>query len=295
MEFNTGFELRERQGVWYCVIPDFERTGLVSHGFSTRKGGVSSRQYGTLNLGFNKGDSDEAVMENFLRFCRALDIDPHDTVFSDQVHGDRVVAVGHGDRGKGAFRESDILRVDGLMTGEGQVALVTFYADCVPLFFLDPVHRAIALSHAGWRGTVACIGVRTLEEMGREFGTRPGECLIGIGPSIGPCCFEVDLPVAEQFARVFDKFKDIIMKPGSEPGKYRIDLWMANALQLREMGVPAHNITVAGMCTSCRQDLFFSHRRDKGRTGRMAAVLMLKAEAAISRVPPLMLPTGLVV
>ncbi len=276
MERSTGFELRQRQGVWYCVIPSFERTGLVSHGFSTRKGGVSSQQYGTLNLGFNKGDSQDAVMENFLRFCRALDINPHDTVFSDQVHGDKIMVVGGGDRGKGAFRESDILRVDGLMTQEPQVALVTFYADCVPLFFLDPVHRVIALSHAGWRGTVACIGSKTLEEMRREFGTRPEECLIGIGPSIGPCCFEVDLPVAQQFAKVFDKYEDIIIKPGLEPGKYRVDLWMANALQLEEMGVPSHHITVAGMCTGCREDLFFSHRRDKGRTGRMAAMLMLK-------------------
>lgn len=276
MEFSTGFELRERQGVWYCVIPSFERTGLVSHGFSTRKGGVSTRQYGTLNLGFNKGDSSDAVMENFLRFCRVLDIDPYDTVFSDQVHGDKVAVVGIGDRGKGAFRESDILQADGLMTGEKQVALVTFYADCVPLFFLDPIRRAIALSHAGWRGTVACIGAKTLESMRQQFGTRPEECLIGIGPSIGPCCFEVDPPVAQQFAEIFAKYEDIIIKPGSQPGKYRIDLWMANALQLKEMGVPPRNITVAGMCTSCRQDLFFSHRRDKGNTGRMVAMLMLK-------------------
>lgn len=276
MEFSTGFELREREGVWYCAIPAFERTGLVSHGFSTRKGGVSSGQYATLNLGFNKGDSHDAVMDNFKRLCRALDIDPCDTVFSDQVHGDRVAMVGAGDRGKGAFRKSDILRADGLMTGEERVALVTFYADCVPLFFLDPVHRAIALSHAGWRGTVACIGARTLEAMGREFGTRPGECLVGIGPSIGPCCFEVDHPVAQQFALIFKKYRDAIIKPGIEPGKYRIDLWLANALQLVDMGVPPRNITVAGMCTSCREDLFFSHRRDKGHTGRMAAMLMLK-------------------
>lgn len=276
MEFNKGFELRERQGVWYCVIPDFERTGLVSHGFSTRKGGVSSQQYGTLNLGFNRGDSREAVMENFLRFCRALDIDPNDTVFSDQVHGDRVMVVGSDDRGKGAFRESDIRHADGLMTREARVALVTFYADCVPLFFLDPIRKAIALSHAGWRGTVARIGAKTLEKMSREFGTRPEECLIGIGPSIGPCCFEVDLPVAQQFAKAFDKYDDMIIKPGLEPGKYQIDLWMANALQLKDMGVPPRNITVAGMCTSCYQTLFFSHRRDKAHTGRMAAMLMLK-------------------
>jgi hypothetical protein len=276
MEFNMGFELKERQGVWYCVIPSFERTGLVSHGFSTRKGGVSGQQYSTLNLGFKKGDSCDAVMQNFLRFCRALDINPHNTVFSDQVHSDKVAVVGAGDRGKGAFKESDILQVDGLMTQEPQVALVTFYADCVPLFFLDPVRRAIALSHAGWRGTIARIGAKTLEGMRRMFGTRPEECLIGIGPSIGPCCFEVDFPVAEQFAKVFDKYKDIIIKPGQKPGRYYVNLWMANALQLEEMGIPHHNITVADMCTSCNHDLFFSHRRDKGNTGRMAALLMLK-------------------
>lgn len=276
MEVNTGFKLQERQGVWYCVIPGFERTGLVKHGFSTRKGGVSAGQYSTLNLGFKKGDSHHAVMENFLRFCRAVDINPHNAVFSDQVHGDKVVVVDTSDRGKGAFKESDIQQVDGLITGEPQVALVTFYADCVPLFLLDPVRKVIALSHAGWKGTLACIGRKTLEAMHREFGTQPQDCLVGIGPSIGPCCFEVDLPVAQQFAQVFDKYRDAIIKPGLEPGKYHIDLWMANALQFKEAGVPTQNITVSGMCTSCRHDLFFSHRRDRGDTGRMAAILMLE-------------------
>jgi hypothetical protein len=276
MDYNKGFELRNTQGVWYYTIPSFENTGLVNHGFSTRKGGVSRGEYSTLNLGIKKGDLHEAVVENFFRFCRTLEINPHNMVFSDQVHGDKVIVVGVDDRGKGISKDSDIMKVDGLITKDSGVALVTFYADCVPLFFLDPVHKVIALSHAGWKGTVAGIGAKTLSKMHKVFGTRPDECLVGIGPSIGSCCFEVEESVVEQFATAFYKYRDVIIKPGSKPGKYHVDLWAANMVQINDMGVSPGNITIASLCTSCNGDLFFSHRRDKGRTGRMAAILMLK-------------------
>jgi len=186
MEKDSGFRLRINNGVWYYTIASFDDTGLVKNGFSTRKGGVSTGQYSTLNLGIKKSDSKKAIMENFFRFCRAVGIDPDNMVFSDQVHGDQVAVVDNNDRGKGIFRESDIFEKDGLITCQPGVALVTFYADCVPLFFLDPVYPAIALSHAGWRGTVEKIGAKTLKLMEETFGTRPEQCLVGIGPSIGP-------------------------------------------------------------------------------------------------------------
>ncbi len=271
---RTGFRLRINNGVWYYTISGFDDTGLVKNGFSTRKGGVSSGQYSTLNLGIKKSDLREAVMENFIRFCRAVGIDPQNMVFSDQVHGDGIEVVDDNDRGKGLFRDTDIIEKDGLMTSQPGVALVTFYADCVPLFFLDPVYPAIALSHAGWRGTVAKIGAKTLKMMQDTFGTRPEECLVGIGPSIGPCCFEVDPPVMEQFAAAFPQQSSII-NPGSKPGKYNIDLCEANRMQLVEMGVAEENISMASLCTCCNTDIFFSHRGDRGRTGSMAAVLML--------------------
>ena len=271
---RTGFRLRINNGVWYYTISGFDDTGLVKNGFSTRKGGVSSGQYSTLNLGIKKSDLREAVMENFIRFCRAVGIDPQDMVFSDQVHGNGIELVDDNDRGKGLFRDTDIIEKDGLMTSQPGVALVTFYADCVPLFFLDPVYPTIASIHAGCRGTVAKVGAKTLKMLQDTFGTRPEECLVGIGPSIGPCCFEVDPPVMEQFAAAIPQQSSII-NPGSKPGKYNIDLCEANRMQLVEMGVAEENISMASLCTCCNTDIFFSHRGDRGRTGSMAAVLML--------------------
>lgn len=139
-------------------------------------------------------------------------------------------------------------------------------------FFLDPIHKAIGTSHAGWRGTVKKIGVKTLKEMGKKYGTRPEECLVGIGPSIGPCCFEVDTPVKDIFEEAFINHTFISKR---ESGKYHIDLWTANVVQLMEAGVPAHHITVAELCTCCHPEMFFSHRRDKGRTGSLAAIIQL--------------------
>jgi YfiH family protein len=273
MKYNKGFTLRKHEDVWYYTIASFEKTRLVKHGFSTRKGGVSTGYYSTLNLGIKKKDSREAIEENFKRLCQAVEIEPESMVLSQQVHQDRIIIVGADDRGKGIFRDTDISGVDGLMTNEPGVALVTFYADCVPLFFLDPIHGVIALSHAGWRGTVAKIGAKTINKMCRIFGTRPEDCLVGVGPSIGPCCFEVDLPVMEQFSQAFPQYDDIIL-PG-RPGKYYIDLWKANCLQLEELGVCTHHITLASLCTCCHKEIFFSHRGDKGRTGSMAAILTL--------------------
>lgn len=122
---------------------------------------------------------------------------------------------------------------------------------------------------------MAKIGAKTLAMMEKAFGTRPEDCLVGIGPSIGPCCFEVDIPVMEQFAAAFPKHRYII-KNGRKPNKYNIDLWQANTMELIEMGVPKDNISLASICTCCRNDIFFSHRGDRGHTGSMAAVLMLK-------------------
>jgi len=270
-----GFIANEANGACIYTIPSFTETGLVKHGFSTRLGGVSTGECASLNLGFKRKDSREAVTENFARFCRAAGIPPESMVFSDQVHRDVVRVVGREDMGKGFVRPSDIYETDGLATNEPGVALVTLYADCVPLFFLDPVNKGIALSHSGWRGTVAQIGRKTVELMGEKFGTHPADCLAGIGPSIGSCCFEVDRPVAEAFLEVFPAHGERLVRQ-RRGEKYDIDLWEANRIQLTEAGIPGKNITVASLCTCCRKDIFFSHRGDAGRTGSLAAILMLK-------------------
>lgn len=273
MKQNEDFLLKQDGELWYYSISSFEESSMVKHGFSTRKGGVSVGECSTLNLGFKRNDSREAILENFEIFTNAIGIDKHSLVFTDQIHEDKIAIVGNEDCGKGIYRDSDLIGVDGLITNQPGVALVTFYADCVPLFFLDTRKKVIALSHSGWRGTVAKIGAKTLEEMNRHYGTLPEDCLVAIGPSIGPCCFEVDAPVANEFMKVFPEHKELYTLGNA--GKYYIDLWKANFIQINEMGVLKQNISMASLCTLCNKNIFFSHRGDKGRTGSMAAILML--------------------
>ncbi len=271
---REGFIPNHKDGLSFYTIPAFIETGLVHHGFSSRLGGVSTGECRSLNLGFKRRDKREAVIENFNRFCQALEISPESMVSTDQVHRDCIAIVGEADKGKGFSLQSDILRTDGLVTVDPDVALVTFYADCVPLFFLDPVQKVIALSHSGWRGTVDKIGKKTLELMQAQYNTNPQDLLVGIGPSIGPCCFEVDTPVADAFRTAFSGSDSKLMKVKGH--KAHIDLWEANRIQLVEGGILDWNISIAGICTSCRNDIFFSHRKEAGRTGSMAAILMLK-------------------
>ena len=179
------FLKRSSEGVVYYTIPAFEQSGIVKHGFSSRLGGVSKGEYDSLNLSFKKKDNPDNVRENFTRLCRALEIQPEQMVFPDQVHRNRVIAVDDTHQGMGFTRKSEIHEVDGLVTNRPGVALVTYYADCVPLFFLDYKRRVIGLSHSGWRGTTAKIGQQTLNAMQQHYGTRPEDCLVGI-PSIGP-------------------------------------------------------------------------------------------------------------
>ncbi len=270
---DTGFIQQKANGLVFFTIPSFTSTRLVKHGFSSRLGGVSTGECSSLNLGFKRKDLPENVRQNFDKYCKVLEIETGQMVFATQAHKDKVAVIDEKDRGKGFLRATDIFETDGLITDRPGVALVTFHADCVPLFFLDPKSKAIGLAHAGWRGTLARIGAKTIAAMKDKFGTDPGACLAGIGPSIGQCCFEVDEPVANEFRAAFPGHADRLIEP--KEGKFHIDLWLANQIQLIEAGVREENITTAGMCTACNKDIFFSHRRDQGRTGSLAAIIML--------------------
>jgi len=275
---KAAFTEKEHNGVVYYTIPLFEETGLVAHGFSTRLGGVSQGAFTSLNLGTHVGDRLEAVMENRRRLCTVLGMNALQIVAAKQVHGDHVHVAAAADCGRGALAyESALEDTDALVTNEPGVPLSTYYADCVPVYFLDPVQRAIGLAHAGWKGTVLQIGRKTLEKMSREFGTKPEDCLVGIAPSIGPCCYEVDERVVEKVKRSFAFWSELVKPQGQ--GKWRLDLWEANRRQLMEAGVNERNIAVAALCTSCRNGLFFSYRVDGGITGRLGAYLMLKNRA----------------
>jgi YfiH family protein len=245
----------------------------ITHCFTTRLGGVSEGECYSLNLGFNRNDSKENVLENYKRLCDALDIDIKSLVLSRQVHDNKIYKVSAEDTGKGIFKENDLLGYDGLMTNERNITLVTFYADCVPLFFYDPENNAIALSHSGWRSTQKQIAAETIRAMHREYGTDKEKLICAIGPSIRKCCFEVGEEVVEAFNEDIPWSGNFCEKKDS--GKWHIDLQGIIKKTLMNVGIPENNISDAQICTKCNKHVFFSHRGDKGKTGSMTAVMQL--------------------
>lgn len=256
-------------------FPILENTGIVEHCFTTRAGGVSEGIFDSLNLSFTRGDDESAVMENYDRLAAALDTRKEQFVCTDQTHTTNVIRVGKEDCGYGVTRQKPYTDVDGLVTDEPGVVLSTFFADCVPLYFVDTVNRAIGLSHSGWRGTVGRMGQRTLEKMATEFGTNPKDIVAAVGPSICQDCYEVSEDVAEEFIKEFSGHADeILINKGN--GKYQLDLWKTNEIVLIEAGVKKENIAVTNICTCCNPDLLFSHRASKGKRGNLGAFMYIR-------------------
>lgn len=270
------FEEKKVGDVLYLAYPLLEKTGLVHHGFSTKIGGVSKGIWESMNLSFSRGDDCSCVKENFKRISHAIGVRPENLVFAAQTHTTNVRKVDWNDRGKGFEYPLDYSDVDGLITNVPGICLTTFYADCVPLYFIDPVHKAIGLSHSGWRGTVKRMGQVTLQKMQEEYGTNPEDVIAAIGPSICQDCYEVSEDVILEFRQSFDKrhWKNLFYQ--KENGKYQLDLWKANEIILAETGVKLENIAVTNVCTNCNCDFLFSHRATKGQRGSLAAFMALK-------------------
>ncbi len=256
----------------YLTFPLLEKTEAVRHLFSTRIGGVSEGEYASMNFSIARGDREEAVLENYKRIAGILGCDINDMVASHQTHTTNIRRVTGADRGKGISRERDYENVDGLMTDEPGIVLVTYYADCVPLYFVDPVHRAIGLAHSGWRGTAERMGECMVRAMQDAFGSRPEELYAAIGPSICRDCYEVSEDVALRFADM----GEAVLLPGKAPGKYQLDLWLANERILEQAGIPGKQIAVTDLCTCHNSEFLFSHRASGGKRGNLGAFLMLK-------------------
>ena len=267
------FQLKKAgNGAEYLSIPEMEKEGSLRAFFTTRNGGVSRGDFSTLNFGGYTEDDPEDVAENRRRMYEALGITGCTQGFVRQVHGDRICSV----RSKDILNENDftINNADGLITDLRGLLIMTLHADCLPLLFFDRVRKVIAVSHGGWRGTAKGIGPKTVEQMRRDFGSRPSDIVAAVGPGISLCCFEVGAEVYEEFQRVFPRIDECGYRKTDE--KYMLDLKKINRIQLEEAGVS--RVLVSGYCTKCNEDVFFSHRRDHGRTGRMAAGMILLPE-----------------
>lgn len=268
--------INQQDGVTFLSFPLLEKTGVVVCGFSTRLGGVSRGCCESMNLSFTRGDDPEAVMENYRRIGHALGISPEQIVCSDQTHTVNVRKVGRDDCGNGITKPKPYRDVDGLITDEAQVALATFYADCVPLYLVDPEKKVIGLAHSGWRGTVGKIGKATVEAMRREYGCRPEAIRTVIGPSICQECYEVSEDVAEAFKKAYDPGLWDRLMTRREDGKYQLNLWEACRENFLEAGILPEHISMPEICTCCNPGFLFSHRASKGKRGNLAAFLMLK-------------------
>jgi YfiH family protein len=262
-------QLHIEAGVPYLTFPKLEKRGVV-HGFSTRLGGVSEGIFASMNLSYQRGDKKEAVDENYRRIGKMIGFEPEQLVFSNQVHDTKIKIVTKEDCQK------VMTGMDGLMTDEEGICLVTLYADCVPLFFYDPVKEVVAISHSGWKGTRHRMGKVTIEKMKEVYGSRAEDIIVAIGPSICQDCYEISEDVAMEFKEEFPAqwYHAFMIEKGN--GKYQLDLWKVNELILLEAGIQKEHLDITDVCTCCNPDLLFSHRASKGKRGNLAGFIMKK-------------------
>ncbi|MFF2482899.1 peptidoglycan editing factor PgeF [Paenibacillus sp. NPDC058071] len=249
-------------------------------GFSGRDGGVSASPWTSLNFGLHVGDEDEAVVRNRRLLAEALGWPFEAWTSAEQVHGCEVAAVTADERGKGRNSRAEAIQdTDALMTDVPGVLLTSFYADCVPLYFYDPEHEAVALAHAGWKGTVLEIADKTVRAMKERYGSRLEAIRGAIGPSIGDCCYEVDSHVIERIEPLLETFdngelsgeKRNSMMKMVENGKAMVNLKQMNRQIMIKAGILPIHIEMSQWCTGCNREYFYSHRMEGGSTGRMAS------------------------
>lgn len=277
-------ELRGSENVPLLTYKELEKINFITHGFSTRMGGVSSGIYSTMNFKEDGTDSNENVRENYRRIAGALGCDVKKMVRSQLCHGTRVHEVEPADFGVGALAKSTLLDYDGLITNIPGVTLVATFADCVPLYFVDKAHKAIGLAHSGWRGTVDRIAWNMIETMGKHYGTRPEDLLVAIGPCICGDCYEVGAELKDAFEKDFSGEIEAetgisfaqFCRNGLKQDKYQLDLRLANLQSFLKAGVPREQIEISDICTCCNPELIFSHRFTKGLRGASAAFLGIK-------------------
>lgn len=267
-----GWKWQEDSEIPYITIPHWREAG-VNIAFTSRRGGCSLSPFASLNLGLHVGDEKETVWDNRCRFLASLGLEPDKLVCCQQVHGSRVLLVDDSRAGSGAWDyASAIPAVDAMVADSPGLVLGSFYADCIPLFYFDPKKRVIAIAHSGWKGTISGIAAACLHEM-FKLGCRPQDIEVFLGPGIGPCCFQIQPDLALQVKEAFPYHQSILSR---DSHGYYWDLRENIKHTLREYAIEETHIIDSQLCTACNTRLFFSHRAEKGRTGRMGAFIALE-------------------
>lgn len=256
---------------------NLSRYGEICHFVSTRTGGVSVPPYRSLNLGLHVSDDSKKVLKNRKRLASAFRIPLNNFTIAKQIHSSNVKIISEQLRGNGSVdHKKAINATDGMVTNVLNTLLMVLVADCVPILFFDPVKRVIGVAHAGWRGTIRLVAKNTVKVFQQKFDSSTTDIIVGIGPSIGPCCYEIGPEVVTQVEKIFHS-KEGYINNESPNGKAYFNLWKGNERQLIQAGIPEENIEVARVCTCCNSDLFFSERHQRGPTGRFGAGIMIKS------------------
>ncbi|NYB74785.1 peptidoglycan editing factor PgeF [Sedimentibacter hydroxybenzoicus DSM 7310] len=274
------YNINEIQDFKYITFPSFEEYDDIFHCFTTRAGGVSEGSFASMNIGFSTGDNDENVKRNIEIMAERLNLNVDDIVETHQTHTNNIMYVTEEHKGR-IFTEgieNNIKNIDGIYTDKTNLTLMSFHADCTPVFLYDPIKKVIGLAHAGWRGTVQNIGGVMVKAFINDFNSDPKDIKAAIGPSLCKECFEVDEDVKDLFVATDESFMDFMDTKGI---KYYFNLWEINKYLLLKEGLRGENIEISGICTKCRNDLLFSHRGQGGKRGLMTGLLMMK------KLPPL--------
>ncbi len=267
---DKNYQLNRYNDLQYLSCPTLSQFDFTVHGFAARLGGVSQGALSSLNMSRREADSPENIRQNRHRFCQAVDI-PYESLFLvKQVHSQRVLIV---DNALFEAGKVNPIEADAMVTNLPNIALGILTADCLPVILIHSRAKAVGAVHAGWRGSAQLIAQEAVRAMLDCYGGRAEDIYACLGPCIGPECYEVGEEVADVFRRQSPKWQDYLSR--NERG-WRLDLAQANLVQLTRMGVPAGNINLIRLCTSCRQDLFFSHRGSGGQAGRQMNVVMIK-------------------
>ena len=255
------------------TVPQWNRFPELVHAFSTRRGGVSEPPYDSLNINLLRPSSQQGVMENFKRITQALNVGIDDLTLINYAHGDNIEIVRRRHRGMGLLRKTELPVCDALITNESGIVIVTTHADCSSFMIYDPTKQVVAACHAGWKGILLRIGQKTIGKMYAAFGSKPEDCLTGIGPCICADCFEVDFPVAELFET---EYPGISIKQKRKDGKYLVDLVQCAAKQFIDAGIRPEKMVIADECTYELKDRYYSFRRDGAVSGSMAGFIGLR-------------------
>jgi polyphenol oxidase len=267
------FRINKKHSIEYFESSFLSGCDFLTHAFCTRLGGTSEDDYASLNISFREGDLESKVLQNWNRLAMAFAIPLENFLTLNQVHGDDIFVI----KPFGDYLSADVaLNYDAIVTTRDNLAICIKTADCVPVFIVDRAKKIIAAVHAGWKSTALEISAKVIRLLYDKYGSSPRDILTAIGPSIGQCCFEVDEATANAFLK--QKDHEAFLFAGERLNKWIVDLPESNRRQIINCGIPEENIDVSNLCTSCRQDLFFSHRGSGGITGRQLNFMMIKGE-----------------